>query len=84
MAIGPASLDLVEGSNTVVYAWGSKDAGFKLAVQKLTGMSSAPGGVPGGSGGLVDDGLPAPVLALSLAGLLVAAVAGLRLTARRG
>jgi hypothetical protein len=85
VAIGPASLQLAEGSNTVVYAWGSKDAGYKLAVQKLTGMSSAPGGVPAGSGGLVDDGgLPLPLLGVSLGGLLLATVAGLRLSARRG
>lgn len=84
VAIGPASLDLAEGSNTVVYAWGSQQAGYKLAVQKLSGMSSAPGGVPAGSGGLVDDGLPLPVLGASLVGLVVASAAGLRLAGRRG
>jgi hypothetical protein len=48
-------------------------------------MSSAPGGVPAGSGGLVDDGgLPLPLLGVSLGGLLLATVAGLRLSARRG
>jgi hypothetical protein len=84
VAIGPASLTLAEGSNTVVYAWGSQDAGYKLAVQKLTGMSSAPGGVPGGSGGLVDDGLPLPLLGASLTGVVIACLAGARLATRRG
>jgi hypothetical protein len=84
VAIGPASLTLAEGSNTVVYAWGSQSAGYKLAVQKLGGMSSAPGGVPAGSGGLVDDGLPLPLVGASLAGLVVAGLAGLRLASRRG
>jgi Domain of unknown function (DUF4397) len=83
VAIGPASLDLAEGSNTVVYAWGSQQAGYQLAVQGLSGMSSAPGGVPAGSGGLVDDGLPLPLVGISLAGLLVASLAGLRLAGVR-
>ena len=84
VAIGPADLSLAEGTTTVVYAWGSQSAGYKLAVQKLTGMSSAPSGVPAGSGGLVDDRLPASILGLTVAGLLVAGAAGLRLAGRRG
>jgi hypothetical protein len=84
VAIGPADLSLAEGTTTVVYAWGSKAAGFKLAVQELSGMSTAPSGVPAGSGGLVGDRLPALVTGLSLAGLLVAGTAGLRLAPRRG
>ena len=84
VAIGPADLELGEGSNTIVYAWGSGDAGYELAVQTISGTHSAPTGVPGGSGGLVDDGVPAPIAALSIAGLLVAAGAGLRLARSRG
>ena len=84
VAIGPADLSLAEGTTTVVYAWGSTSAGFKLAVQKLSGMSSAPSGVPAGSGGLVGDRLPATVAGLSVAGLLVAGTAGLRLATRTG
>jgi hypothetical protein len=83
VAIGPADLDLAEGTVTAVYAWGSADAGYQLAVQTLTGMSSAPAAVPGGSGGLVDDGLPLPLVALSGAGLVAAALAGRRLLAGR-
>jgi hypothetical protein len=84
VAIGPADLDLAEGTNTIVYAWGSGDAGYELAVQTISGAHSAPAGVPGGTGGLADDGVPAPVAALSIAGLLVAAGAGLRLARSRG
>ncbi len=52
VVIGPAELTLGEGSNTVVYAWGSADAGnLALAVQTIDGMGSAPAGVPGGTGG---------------------------------
>jgi len=84
IALGPAQLDLREGTSTVVYAWGSQQAGFRLATQTLGGMSSAPSGVPAGSGGLADDGLPWPLATAALAGLLCSAVAGVRLAARRG
>src|SRR4051794_9631710 len=79
VAIGPADLDLREGTVTAVYAWGSADAGYQLAVQTLTGMSSAPSGVPAGSGGLADDGLPVPLLTLAGAGLVATTLAGRRL-----
>ena len=82
VAIGPADLDLAEGSNTIVYAWGSEEAGYQLAVQTIS-AHSAPSGVPGGSGGLVDDALPAPLAALSVAGLVVAAAGALRLARNR-
>ena len=52
VVIGPANLDLKEGTNTIVYAWGSAaDKNLKLAVQTISGMNSAPGGVNAGSGG---------------------------------
>jgi hypothetical protein len=52
VVIGPADLDLAEGAHTIVYAWGSaKDGNLKLAVQTISGMHSAPSGVPGGTGG---------------------------------
>jgi hypothetical protein len=84
VAIGPADLDLAEGSNTIVYAWGSGDAGYQLAVQTISGAHSAPSGVPGGTAGLVDDALPAPLAALSVAGLVIAAAGALRLARSRG
>ena len=83
VAIGPADLTLGEGTVTAVYAWGSADAGYQLAVQTLGGMDSAPSAVPGGSGGLTSDGLPLPLVALSGAGLVAAALAGRRLLATR-
>lgn len=52
--IGPADVEVAEGANTIVYAWGSIDDGnLALAVQTVTGMDSAPGDVPAGSAGLV-------------------------------
>jgi hypothetical protein len=84
VAIGPADLDLAEGATTIVYAWGSQDAGFELAVQTISGAHSAPSGVPGGSAGLADDGsFPAPLAALSLAGLAAAGLAARRLASTR-
>jgi hypothetical protein len=84
VAIGPADLDLAEGATTIVYAWGSQDAGFELAVQSISGAHSAPSGVPGGSAGLADDGsFPAPLAALSLAGLAAAGLGARRLASTR-
>ena len=84
VAIGPADLSLAEGTTTVVYAWGSQSAGYQLAVQQLSGMSSGPSGVPAGSGGLATGRVPALLVGVSLAGLLAAGAAGLRLATRRG
>jgi hypothetical protein len=85
VAIGPADLTLAEGTTNIVYAWGSEDAGYDLAVQTISGGHSAPSGVPGGNAGLMDDGsLPLPVAALSLAGLTAAGLGLLRLVRSRG
>ena len=52
VAIGPADVNLAEGVHTLVYAWGSaEDETLQLAVQTISGMHSAPGGVPAGDGG---------------------------------
>lgn len=52
VVIGPADVDLAEGVHTIVYAWGSaEDDSLELAVQTISGMHSAPSGVPGGTGG---------------------------------
>ncbi|MGY1841702.1 MULTISPECIES: DUF4397 domain-containing protein [unclassified Modestobacter] len=76
VAIGPADLSVAEGANTVVYAWGSGDAGYELATQTVSGAESAPSGVPGGSAGLAaDEGMPAPLVGLTVVGLAGAAFA---------
>ena len=68
VVIGPADLNLKEGTNTIVYAWGSAtDKNLKLAVQTIGGLHGNPGGVPSGTGGLVDDSLPLPLFALTAA-----------------
>ncbi|MCZ2803501.1 DUF4397 domain-containing protein [Modestobacter sp. VKM Ac-2983] len=77
VAIGPADLTVAEGANTIVYAWGSADAGYELATQTVQAGASAPTGVPGGSAGLAaDEGMPAPLVGLTVAGLAAAAFAG--------
>lgn len=86
VAIGPADLDLAEGANTIVYAWGSAEAGnLALAVQTIDGLGSAPSGVPAGGGSTAAGGaLPTWSIALMFAAAIAAGGAGLRLaTARR-
>ncbi|WP_122262012.1 DUF4397 domain-containing protein [Ornithinimicrobium cerasi] len=74
VVLGPADLDLAEGTNTIVYAWGSAEAGnLDLAVQTIDGLHSSPEGVPSGQGGLVDTNA---LLVLALAGVAGAAIAG--------
>ena len=61
VALGPADLDLAEGTHTIVYAWGSaEDGNLDLAVQTIDGLHSAPGGVPGGQLGLAPEGSGVP------------------------
>jgi len=57
--IGPADVNVAEGVNTIVYAWGSLEANnLALAVQTVDGLHSNPGGVPAGSAGLVATNQP--------------------------
>lgn len=76
VAIGPANLDLAEGSNTVVYAWGSaKDKNLALKTQTLTGMHSAPAGVPAGQSGQAaarNQSVPVGAITLAAASALAA------------
>ncbi|MEV5967283.1 DUF4397 domain-containing protein [Kribbella sp. NPDC051952] len=85
VAIGPADVNLKEGTNTIVYAWGSAaDKNLKLAVQTISGLHGNPSGIPGGTGGqaAVQSGSDVPlwltgvlaVLALGVVGFGTAAV----------
>ena len=80
VALGPADLDLKEGSATIVYATGSAaDKSLALVTQTIDGLHSAPAGVPAGNGGLADRGAGTPgwvwvTAALGLAAALTAAV----------
>lgn len=82
VVLGPADLDLGEGVNTIVYAWGSAEDGtLDLAVQTIDGLHSAPEGVPSGQGGLVDNAMLMVLAAAGAAGVLVA---GSRIARRSG
>ena len=86
VVIGPANLTLREGTATIVYAIGSaSQRTLGLVVQTISGLHSAPGGVPAGSGGLADDG-GAPLWVPTTAGLgvLLALVGAARLARTRG
>ncbi|WP_210505942.1 DUF4397 domain-containing protein [Naasia sp. SYSU D00057] len=77
--IGPADVEVAEGVNTIVYAWGSaEDGNLQLAVQTIGGLHSAPGGVNSGQAGLAAD--PDP----SIAGWTTAAALVLLLGAASG
>lgn len=77
VAIGPADLDLTEGTNTIVYAWGSAaDDNLQLATQTIDGLHQAPGGIPGGEAGLAPESDAFPMWALVL-GLASAGALGL-------
>ena len=86
VALGPADLDLAEGTNTIVYAWGSaEDGNLDLAVQTIDGLHSAPGGVPGGEAGLApeSEGVATWALGLGLMSALALAFAGRQLVPTR-
>jgi len=84
VVIGPADLTLAEGTSSVVYAWGSEEAGYDLAVQSFSGMHSMPAGVPGGSAGLAGGSSLSLVTAFSAAGLALAGAGAFRLARSRG
>ncbi len=73
VVLGPVDLNLAEGTATIVYAIGSAQGNsLGLISQTLTGLHSAPGGVPSGDGGLADrPGNGVWWLAVAVAGLLV-------------
>src|ERR1700712_2443088 len=80
VVLGPASLDLAEGSATVVHAVGSaKDGTLALVSFTIPGLHSAPGGVPAGTGP-ADSAVPMiALIALLTLGLGFATVGGRRL-----
>ncbi|GAA2529026.1 DUF4397 domain-containing protein [Winogradskya humida] len=83
--LGPADLDLKEGTATIVYAVGSaEDKSLDLVTQTIDGLHSAPGGVPGGNGGRADHSVPLPWYGAGAVGVLLAMFGLVRLaTARR-
>lgn len=85
VALGPADLSLAEGTNTIVYAWGSAEAGnLALATQVIDGLDGAPTGVAAGGGSTAATGaLPAWTAGLMAIGALGAIGAMTRLGRNR-
>jgi hypothetical protein len=84
VVLGPADLDLAEGTATIVYAVGSaEDKTLDLVTQQITGLHSAPGGVPSGDGGRADRGVPLPWYGVGGAGILLALLGLARLATGR-
>ncbi len=76
VALGPADVPLKEGTATIVYAVGSAEANsLQLVTQTITGLHSAPDGVPSGTGGLADQGPGRIWFAIAAAGLLLLVLA---------
>jgi len=80
-----ADLNLAEGTNTIAYAIGSVAGGtFQVVANTITGLQSAPDGVPTGTAGLAGTSSTPPLLLIA-AGLaaLTAGAAGATVVARR-
>lgn len=75
--IGPQDVAVEEGVLTIVYAWGSAEAGnLALAAQTISGLHSDPDGVPSGTGGyLAQNDTTALMVTLGGIGALAALVA---------
>lgn len=86
VAIGPADLTLKEGTATIVYAIGSaEDKNLKLVAQTISGLHSAPGGVPSGTGGQAGTGVQTWWYLLAGVGVLLLVGGGARVaTVRTG
>ncbi|WP_435120940.1 DUF4397 domain-containing protein [Micromonospora tulbaghiae] len=87
VAIGPADLNLKEGTATIVYAIGSAEAKYlSVVAQTINGLHSAPGGVPSGTGGQAGTGVDTWWYVLAGAGVLLLVGGGARVaaTARAG
>ncbi|GAA4374407.1 DUF4397 domain-containing protein [Paeniglutamicibacter cryotolerans] len=73
--IGPADVMVTEGSDTIVYAWGSlTDKNLALGTQSIAGLGSAPAGVPTGTAEVKDGGAAQGML-VGLGALLLTGVA---------
>ncbi|WP_374238086.1 DUF4397 domain-containing protein [Actinoplanes sp. DH11] len=82
--LGPAELDLAEGAATIVYAVGSADEEtLDIVSQSITGLHSAPGGVPSGSGGRADGNTSLPLYGVGALGILLALFGLTRVAAGR-
>lgn len=81
--LGPADVEVAEGVNTIVYAWGSlEDDSLALATQTIDGLHSTPAGVQAGMTGLAAE-TSGGVNPLAVGGGLLLLAAGGIAVARR-
>ncbi|WP_432049682.1 DUF4397 domain-containing protein [Verrucosispora sp. NA02020] len=79
VVIGPADLNLREGTATIVYAIGSAEGeNLDIVAQTITGLHSAPSGVPSGTGGQAGTGLTTGWYVLAGVGVLLLVLGGVR------
>jgi hypothetical protein len=82
--LGPAELDLAEGTATIVYAVGSAEAKtLGIVTQRIENLHSAPGGVPSGDGGRAGGDGSLPWYAVGAVGVLLALFGLTRLAGAR-
>lgn len=84
--IGPADVEIQEGVNTIVYAWGSaEDGNLAIAAQTISGLHSNPDGVPSGTAGYLaqQDASATTLLSAGLVALAISAAVGAGLIVRR-
>ena len=85
VVLGPADLDLAEGTLTIAYAIGSADEGtLELLVQVIDGLHEVPDEVPAGTGGHAATGVAAWWYVLLGAAVLLLAGGLARLAVNRG
>lgn len=83
--LGPADVDVKEGVNTIVYAYGSlEDDTLALAIQTIDGLHTPPAGIPAGQTGAAAAAESASTtwIGLGMFGLLLAAAGALFATRR--
>jgi hypothetical protein len=79
--IGPADVTITEGTNTIVYAWGSlADGNLALAVQTIDGLHSNPSGIPAGEAGLAATNQPADMTTLWVTAFAILMLGGTAIT----
>lgn len=77
-----ADLNLAEGTNTIAYAIGSvADGNFQVVATTITGLQSAPEGVPTGTAGLAGGNSLLPIIMIGAG--LIALAAGATFVTRR-
>ena len=84
--LGPADVPVKEGTNTIVYAWGSATATpatLALATQTIDGLHGNPAGVNAGEVGLAADPAATPVWPYALGGIALMALVGLSVARRQ-